>query len=164
MKTTLIGRLFLPLCFVLFVGASCQRSADPASEPQGDLERVEDSIVEPSTPAEPEPEEGGYEPAETGDRIEVEPEAPSAGATIQVRAGPLTFRNGCEGIGRSWVEPPDEAGHIRIRWSPREVPVGMMCTMALHSQWVEAMIDGLPSGEYLIVVEGIGERQLVVQD
>ena len=164
MNTTMLRRLFLLFCLVIFAGASCQRSSDEPLAPQDDPHQVEDSLIEPFEPVEPEPQpEGdGYEPASTGDRIEIEPEEPAAGEEIKVRAGPLTFRNGCEGIERSWAEPPDEAGRILLRWAPRVVPPDAMCTMALHSQWLEVTIEGLAAGEYLLVAEGIGERRLVV--
>lgn len=102
------------------------------------------------------------EPSATGDAIEIQPEAPSAGETLKVRAGPLTFANGCEGIAGSNAEEPDEQGTIAVSWRPREVPPDAMCTQALHDMWIETRVEGLEPGEYTLRVDDVGEKTFEV--
>lgn len=168
MNRTSLGYLALILSLLLAMACSCRRTNE--APPVGQVnagEAGEDASGEKATdlpprPPEPEQERAGYDPSSTGDRIVVEPEEPAEGEAFQVRAGPLTFRNGCEGIERSWAEGPDEDGRILLHWEPRAVPPDAMCTMALHSQWIEVSMDGLPAGEYLLVAEGVGEKELII--
>lgn len=101
-------------------------------------------------------------PSATGDTIEVRPSAPSSDDSIRVRAGPLTFNNGCEGIERSTSRGPNAAGNILVGWQPRRVSPEQMCTQALHDMWIEVDLGQLEPGEYTLEVAGIGRKKLEV--
>jgi hypothetical protein len=146
--------------------ASERRAAAPGSEP-----RLEPIL----TPAPARKREGAptgdgesasegrpSQPTSVGSTIEIRPSAPSAGETIQVRAGPLTFRNGCEGIARSMARGPDAGGTILIGWQPREVSPDEMCMQAFHDMWIEVELEALAAGEYELEVAGVGARTLSV--
>lgn len=158
--------VLVALCLPFITGGACRRSADDVppgevtySEDAPTLERTESSAAaEPGTDS-PRP----YDPASIGDAVHLDPDPPMAGKPFEVRAGPITFRNGCHGIERSWAEGPDEDGVILLRWKPREVPPDAMCTMALHSQWIEASLPGLDEGEYTVVAQDVGKRTFTVE-
>ncbi len=159
--------IFLVLCITALPGGACQRSPQPSDPPAAAAPETHEDPLVPEDADAPSPAEEedrvGYQPVSMGDRISIEPAEPVAGQPVEVRAGPLTFRNGCEGIERSWAEEPDADGRIVLRWAPRHVPPDAMCTMALHSQWIEAVIEDLEPGEYVVVAPGIGEQSLTVR-
>ncbi len=157
-------KAFLVICLAAAFFACKGTNQTSSNEPSlPATEEAQPPKAEPPPAPLPEPnEEAAYEPVSFGDRILIEPETPSQSETVKVRAGPLTFRNGCEGIERSWAEGPDERGVIELRWSPRPIPPDAMCTMALHSQWIEVDLEGLEAGDYMVIAPGIGEQSFSV--
>lgn len=95
-----------------------------------------------------------------GQQIRITPAHPAADEAFEVRAGPITFRNGCEGIAK--VEVKRAGSSVVVTWTPKQVPPDAMCTMALHDDWVTAQVDGLPAGTYTVSVNEVGEVALVV--
>jgi hypothetical protein len=188
MPNRLRGLLAGACALLLFTGGACQRPTDSApgappdappaaTEPATEVDPVAEGaeaghdellvdVPDPTAadPAGPDAPEGAvdYPPAAMGDRIEIEPDEPEAGQVIRIRAGPLTFRNGCEGIERSTVEGPDAEGRILVGWKARPVPPDAFCTMALHTQWIDVTLEDLPAGAYTVVVPGVGEKALEV--
>ncbi|RMG20107.1 MAG: hypothetical protein D6729_03625 [Deltaproteobacteria bacterium] len=89
-----------------------------------------------------------------------DPEAPMEGQPVALKAGPITFRNGCEGIESVAVHV--NGRRIEVTWTPKAVPPDRICTMALHDDWVEAQLEGLSAGTYTVAVNEVGEATLTV--
>jgi hypothetical protein len=153
--------------------ASPQPSHDAGSAAARDERAAEVREQESATPLRMRPREGEAEqerrpdtrpsqPSAVGKTIEVQPPSPSAGDTVRVRAGPLTFRNGCEGIARSRSRGPDAGGTIHVGWEPRQVSPDEMCTQAMHDMWIDVELQDLGPGSYTIQVDGVGTETLEV--
>ncbi len=136
-------------------GPAADETKDEAKE--GDATGGGKTTVTPLDPG-----SGGLPPKGMPPRNQIlfEPPAPGAGQPIHVKAGPITFRNGCEGIAQ--VDVTVEESRVVVHWTPKSVPPDAMCTMALHDDWIEADIAGLAPGSYQVVVREVGEATLVV--
>jgi hypothetical protein len=94
-------------------------------------------------------------------RLGFSPAHPRAGEPVTVRGGPISFRNGCEGI--AGVEVHREGQRIEVRWRARAVPPDAICTMALHDDPVVATLEGLEAGTYeVVILPSGGQGTLVV--